>query len=528
MSLANTSPPASISIVAPATLTAVTTVDACAVDGKLVQADEVDVGYSPSQPLSVPADCQQVDRALQDIGSNLPQAPASAPHLPPFPASSSADYDFSAPFVPLEEGVHARPRWDVHPALSHIRLMEEDDGATEAGQEREKDSQGGVPASQQADAALQAGRNTPETLPQPSAAAETHGATTAVPQPQEVSVLSGTTVTEDLQATDSRGRTRGTGETQQAVSSSSAVPELAAEPKALAGEATSAPTHGHPSDSHIHGGQNISGGMDTRTSPSCHGHASDAHIRVGENVSEVQSSLPTQNIHGHASDAHIRVGENVSEVMAALPSPSVHGHASDAHIKVGQNVSDIDSSLPAPNIHGHASDAHIRVGENVSEVATALPSPSVHGHASDAHIKVGENVSEVVAPLPSQNVHGHASDANLKVGGFVSEVTPSRPRWSKHGHASDSTLGVGCLVAGVEPALSPLPGSAYGHSSDSTLGIGCMVGGAGVTQSPLPRYGISLQFYLAWLITVHRVLKWGMSCCWGRATVITEAILKHS
>lgn len=291
-SLASTSHPTStsISIAASGTLTAVTTVNGGGVNGKLVQVDAVDVGDSPTQPVPVPADGQQVDRALQDIGSDLPAAPASAPHVHPPPASSSADYDFSAPFVPLEEGVHVRPRWDVHPALSHIRLKEEDgDSATEAGRGEEMFGRGDGPASEQTDSALQVGEIAPGGLSEPSAATEMHGETTVVPQPQE-----GTVGTEDTESADSRGRMRGTGETQQAVSSSSALPELTAEPKAAAGdvregqqsecplsragEAASgpytAPTHGHPSDSHIQVGQNISGVMDTHTSPSCHGHAS--------------------------------------------------------------------------------------------------------------------------------------------------------------------------------------------------------------------------------------------------------------
>ncbi|XP_062402552.1 gamma-tubulin complex component 6 [Sardina pilchardus] len=451
-------------------------------------------------PSEAPANSQPVDRALQDIGSDLPAASVSAAAPPPSSPSPGGDYDFSAPFVPLEDGVpaHVRPRWDAHPALAHIRLKEEDDATSEGGRDEEGGRRADGPAaSEQTDTALQAGR--------PAQGLTGHAAETDGPRPQEASGLSGAVGT-DTETVERRGRPQVTGGSQQAVRAPSLVPESAPDPSAVAGdvrkgqqsetplsrpgdataEVSAGPAHGHPSDAHIKVGENVSGVTDTRTSPSHHGHSSDAHIRVGENVSEVQSSLPTPSIHGHTSDAHIRVGENVSEVIDALPTPSVHGHTSDAHIKVGENVSEVESPLPTPNIHGHASDAHIRVGENVSEVTAALPSPSIHGHASDGHIKVGENVSEVVAPLPSQNVHGHASDANLQVGGFVSEVTPSQPRWSKHGHSSDSTLGVGCLVAGAEQALSPLPGSAYGHSSDSTLGIGCVVGANEVFQSPQP------------------------------------------
>uniref|UniRef100_A0A4W6D360 Gamma-tubulin complex component 6 n=1 Tax=Lates calcarifer TaxID=8187 RepID=A0A4W6D360_LATCA len=229
------------------------------------------------------------------------------------------------------------------------------------------------------------------------------------------------------------------------------------------------------------------------------GHVSSAHLKVGEMVSDVVAPQPLLSVHGHSSDAHIKVGQFVSEVTALLPSPnhvsevcaplpssSVHRHSSDAHIKVGENVSEVVAPLPTPNIHGHASDAHIKVGELVSDVVAPLLSPNVHGHSSDAHIKVGENVSEVVAPLPTPSIHGHSSDANIKVGEFVSNISEARPRWSKHGHASDCTLQPGCVVSGAEPALSPLPGSSYGHSSDSTLGTGCVVSGNEPKPSPLP------------------------------------------
>ncbi|XP_041966366.1 gamma-tubulin complex component 6 isoform X2 [Alosa sapidissima] len=412
-----------------------------AVAGVLVPENKMDGRDFPSD---VQANSQHVEPAPQDIGSDFPAASASAP--PPLPSpspSASADYDFSAPFAPLEQGIHAhvRPRWDAHPALAHIRLKEED-ATSEAGQEEEE----GRRADEQTDTALQAGRPTPGL---PGHTAETDGLTAAVPQPQEASSLS-VSVGTDCETGDRRAQPQVTGGTRQAVLAPSPLPESAPEPSTVAGD--------------------IRQGQQSETPLS---RAATAEGSAG----------PT---HGHPSDTHIKVGENISGVTDTRASPSHHGHSSDAHIRVGENVSEVQSSLPTPNIHGHASDAHIRVGENVSEVTTTLPSPSIHGHASHGHIKVGENVSEIVAPLPSQSVHGHASDANLQVGGFVSEVTPSQPRWSKHGHASDSTLQVGCLVVGAEPALSPLPRSAHGHSSDSTLGIGCVVGATEVFQPPQP------------------------------------------
>lgn len=221
-------------------------------------------------------------------------------------------------------------------------------------------------------------------------------------------------------------------------------------------------------------------------SQSIHGHSSDAQIKVGQFVSEVTTPLPSPSVHGHISDSHMTIEQHVSEVDAALPSHSAHGHSSDAHIKVGENVSEFVTSFLTPNIHGHASDAHIKVGEHVSDVVAPLPSASVYGHSSDSHIKIGENVSDVAAPLPFSSVHGHSSDANIKVGEFVSNIPEERPRWSKYGHASDCVLQTGCVVSGSEPTLSALPGSSYGHSSDSTLGIGCVVSGEEPKRSPLP------------------------------------------
>ncbi|XP_028813749.1 gamma-tubulin complex component 6 isoform X2 [Denticeps clupeoides] len=392
-------------------------------DGALIS-DELDMRDFLPRPPRAP-DSRQVDQALQDIGSDLPD--------PAAPAQPTVQYDFSAPYSPLEGG-SPRPRWTKHPVLSNLLLEEK--GTSEV----QGDVEDSAPY-QQASEELRE-----ETKP---ADAQDVGNQTDIPQSETK-------------------RVPGLGGAQYVVD------VLPPQPCPN--------TQGHTSDANIRVGENVS---EVANIPSVHGHASDAHIRVGEHVSDVTDILPSPSVHGHASDAHIRVGEHVSDVTDILPSPSLHGHASDAHIRVGEHVSDVTDILPSPSVHGHASDAHIMVGEHVSDVIDILPSPSVHGHASDAHIKVGEHMSDVVAPLPSPNVHGHSSDANIKVGGFVSDVSPSRPRWSKHGHSSDSTLKVGCLVTGSEPTWSPLPGSAYGHSSDSALGVGCMVTGPEVAQLPL-------------------------------------------
>uniref|UniRef100_A0A667XMT3 Gamma-tubulin complex component 6 n=1 Tax=Myripristis murdjan TaxID=586833 RepID=A0A667XMT3_9TELE len=397
-----------------------------------------DLDINDFLPKSPKPDSRQVDRALQEIGSDLPEV---------LPKPQLVDYDFSAPFSPLEgiagqASVQPRPRWGpaVHPeicspppSLPHIPIGENLSQIVELPPKAS-------PYGQASKSSLPLGQHTPEvsfSIPKDNAYGH--------PSQESVGHIS-------------------------EVISHPPLPNV----------------HSHMSSAHLKVGELVSNVAAPQISPNIHGHSSDAHIKVGHFVSEVTAPLPSPNIHGHASDAHIKIGEHVSEVKAPLSSPSVHGHSSDAHIKVGENVSEYIAPVPTPNIHGHASDAHIKVGEHVSDVVAILPSPSIHGHASDAHIKVGENVSEFVAPLPTPNIHGHSSDANIKVGEFVSNIPEARPRWNKHGHASDCTLQVGCVVSGTEPALTPLPGSTYGHSSDSNLGIGCVVSGPEHQLSPLP------------------------------------------
>ncbi|KAG7454749.1 hypothetical protein MATL_G00263030 [Megalops atlanticus] len=407
-------------------------------DGALIS-DELDINDFLPKPRR-PPDSQQVDRALQDIGSDLQEEA---------PPAQSQDYDFSAPYSPLQGGP-PRPHWgpvvkpnigggenvaegqeavsnpSMHQGLPQIRVQEEPSSAavqpergspapqTRSGLELQQPEQGAGDQEVQREAPEEKGTAPAQSVETPS---------------QEETVQS------------------------QPQAQTSGAPQ---------GPVLEEPTSSRPDEGAARGTDTGAAGDQCGTAPSTPGKLA------------------------HPSDATIKVGSFVSEVADPVPTPSIHGHASEAHIKVGEHVSEVVTPVPSPSIHGHASDAHIRVGEHVSEVTDHIPTPSIHGHASDAHIRVGEHVSEVVTPLPSPSVHGHASDANIKVGGFVSEVTPSRPRWNKHGHSSDCTLKVGCVVSGSEPLMSPLPGSAYGHSSDSTLTIGCVVSGTEPFQSPLP------------------------------------------
>ncbi|XP_055790497.1 gamma-tubulin complex component 6 isoform X2 [Salvelinus fontinalis] len=437
--------------------------------------------------LPKPADSLQVDQALQEIGSDLPEA--LAPHKP-------VDYDFSAPYSPLE-GVTApalaRPRWGPESTLGMgcvvsgtLALPSPLPGSTYG---HSSDSTMGVgcvvsgaevlprpsPHGQASQSSIPLGQYSSD-VPLALHTANVHGH----PSQTTVQLADGSEAKQmDSRQENTEDPSPPGGivkEAEGTVEASCLVEMKPAEIEKLdcvgaeeqtAGSlreasASSTPEQGH--DSGYHPGQ---------ASPSLSGPSS---------VSE----LPTANIQGHASDAHIKVGEHVSDVEAPLPSQNVHGHSSDANIKVGEFVSEVTAPLPTPNVHGHASDAHIKVGDHVSEVVASLFTQNIHGHASDSHIKVGEHMSEEVASIHTQNIYGHSSDTHFKAGEFVLDAEPSRPRWSKHGHASDCTLQVGCVMSGTEPVLSPLPGSTYGHSSESTLGIGCVVSGVEPLHAPLP------------------------------------------
>ncbi|KAM9377115.1 gamma-tubulin complex component 6 [Pholidichthys leucotaenia] len=491
--------------------------------------EEIDINdFLPKSPNP---DHQQVDKALQEIGSDLPET---------CPTAQLVDYDFSAPFSPLEgitgqALVQPRPRWGPavppdsiqnHPFFSHMLTGE---NMPQFQESIPKAS----PLGQASKSSLPLGQYIPEE-PQITIDSEQPSHVSAQ-QVDENSSLTGNKSAEGtfLLKQDAE---MGILKIQKAVkeeenwlvtaakdgigdNAASITAELKSEYK---GDfKVTSPTrekpqgrgnYKYPSEAHIKVDEIVSlpdiqnavatkhaGSGAHQSSPSMHPHSSESHIKVGELVSDVTIPLPPQNIHGYASDSHIKIGEHISDICAPQPSTSVHGHSSNAHIKIGENVSEFVAPLPTPNIHGHVSDAHIKVGELVSDVFAPLPLPSIYGHSSDSHIKVGENVSDVVALRPAPSIHGHSSDANLKVGEFVSNVPEVRPRWSKHGHASDSTLQPGCVVSGAQPTLSPLPGSNFGHSSDSTLGVGCIISGDEPKRSPLPgsTYGHSSDSQLS-------------------------------
>ncbi|KAM4553698.1 gamma-tubulin complex component 6 [Fundulus diaphanus] len=423
-------------------------------------------------PKSPKPGSQQVDETLEEIGSDLPNAR---------PAPPLVDYDFSAPFSPLEgiagqASALSRPRWGpaVQPELTHNPVLAEEN----------------VSEVQNIDS-FPLGQGTQEVDPNTSVHKQ-------------------------------HSQASGSG-TEQSQNEPEPVPGDVEDPKDQSsgsrdkrdGGVSLLDIQGSVPIVQVKVGERVSDGSSSQPSLSTHGHSSDAHMKVGQYVSEVTAQLLFPNVHGHASDSHIKIGEHMSEVSAPAPFSSVHGHSSDAHIRIGDYVSEFSSLRRVPNVHGHVSDGHIKVGEHVSDIEVSLPSQNVHGHSSDAHIKVGENVSNIAALQPAPSIHGHSSDANIKVGEFVSNVADARPRWSKHGHASDcvlqpgcavsgstlasaflagspyghssdSTIVTGCVVQGDEPKRPALPSSAYGHSSDSALGVGCLVSKADPLPSPLP------------------------------------------
>ncbi|XP_031139167.2 gamma-tubulin complex component 6 isoform X1 [Sander lucioperca] len=446
---------------------------------------------------------QQVDIALQEIGSDLPEV---------CPTAQLVDYDFSAPFSPLEgitgqASVQPRPRWGPavqpdliqnHPSFSHIPIGENMSQVQDC---LPKAS----PFGQASKSSLTLGQYTPEEL-QNTSKASIYGH----PSQASVQLVDGSgSMTDNKQAEvasmiiemgnlESKEANKDKGNSVEATKDNDVLDAALSTTREESGKdnrhykaVTSLSDCGgiEPPDANPKSTQDRSSDAqdkdgDNNYLPNV--HLPSAHLKAGELVLDAvaQQSLP--RVHGHSSDARVKVGQLVSEVTALLPSPNVHGHASDSHIKIGEHILEVDASLPSSSLHSHSSDAHIKVGENVSDVVAPLSFPNVHGHSSDAHIKVGENISDVVVPLPAPSIHGHSSDANIKVGEFLSNIPEARPRESKHGHASDCMLQSGCVVSGTEPALSALPGSSYGHSSDSGLGGGCVVSGEEPKRSPLP------------------------------------------
>ncbi|XP_034735528.1 gamma-tubulin complex component 6 isoform X2 [Etheostoma cragini] len=473
-------------------------------------------------PKSSNPNSQQVDIALQEIGSDLPEE---------CPTAQLVDYDFDAPFSPLEgitgqDSVQPQPRWGPavqpdliknHPSFSHIPIGENISQVQDCLPKASTYGQASKSSFTLGQYTPEEFQNTPKAniYGHPSQASlhlvDGSGSMTDNKQAEVASMIieMGNLETKEankdndvpdaaLSATpEQSGKDNGHYKPVTSFSDCGGIdpPEANPNPSTQdcssdaqdkAGDNNSLPNVHLPS-AQLNAGELVLDAVAQQPLPRVHGHSSDACIKVGQFVSDVTAPLPSLNIHGHASGSHIKIGEHILEVDASQLSSSLYSHSSDAHVKVGESVSDVAAPLPFPNAHGHSSDAQIQVGENISAVVP-LPAPSIHGHSSDANIKVGEFLSNIPEATPRESKHGHASDCILQSGCVVSGTEPTLsalPR-SAYGHSSDSGLGGGCVVSGDEPKRSPLPGSAYGHSSDSGLGGGCVVSGDEPKRSPLP------------------------------------------
>uniref|UniRef100_A0A8C9QUP2 Tubulin gamma complex component 6 n=1 Tax=Scleropages formosus TaxID=113540 RepID=A0A8C9QUP2_SCLFO len=346
----------------------------------------------------------QVDRALQDIGSELSEGNNT---------SVKDDYDFSAPYSPLQDSV-ARARWGptVQPGFTCL-----------AEQSRDPQIQGSEHLSPKAESENVPGARVNQT-PFPGSS---HG------HAADSFLIVGCVVsgTEPIQKVLPNRR------------------------------------YGNASDSTLEVGCIVSGTEPVQKSlpGSSYGHASDSTLEVGCIVSgtePVQKSLPGSS-YGHASDSTLEVGCIVSgtePVQKSLPGSS-YGHASDSTLEPGcvfSGTEPVQKSLPGSS-YGHASDSTLEPGcvfSGTEPVQKPLPGSS-YGHASDSTLGVGCVVSgtePVQRPLPGSS-YGHASDSTLGVGCVVSGTEPVQKPLpgSSYGHASDSTLEcvcVYCWMAGSE------------------------------------------------------------------------------
>uniref|UniRef100_A0A671YN13 Tubulin gamma complex component 6 n=1 Tax=Sparus aurata TaxID=8175 RepID=A0A671YN13_SPAAU len=149
--------------------------------------------------------------------------------------------------------------------------------------------------------------------------------------------------------------------------------------------------HGHASDAHIKIGEHVSDVVAPLPTASVHGHSSDAHIKVGENISDVVVQLPSPSIHGHSSDSNIKVGEFMSNIPEERPRSRKYGHSSDCILQTGCVVSGSEPTLSAlpGSSYGHSSDSALGIGCLVSG-DEPKPSP-LPGFQSDSP---GEQLAE--------------------------------------------------------------------------------------------------------------------------------------
>ncbi|XP_018610363.2 gamma-tubulin complex component 6 isoform X2 [Scleropages formosus] len=447
----------------------------------------------------------QVDRALQDIGSELSEGNNT---------SVKDDYDFSAPYSPLQDSV-ARARWGptVQPGFTCLAEQSRDpqiQGSEHLSPKAESENVPGLQTQSSEEGAVNTGDGEEPALKAsllgvqleaPLDVSITVGDPAEVEQVPVLSTHVKSVLREEAASTSpsANGTTPGKSVEEETVDSTSSCPILnqhsdSSDCITMENRILSMETPG-PGVECVDLGARVN---QTPFPGSSHGHAADSFLIVGCVVSgtePIQKVLPNRR-YGNASDSTLEVGCIVSgtePVQKSLPGSS-YGHASDSTLEVGCIVSGtepVQKSLPGSS-YGHASDSTLEVGCIVSgtePVQKSLPGSS-YGHASDSTLEPGcvfSGTEPVQKSLPGSS-YGHASDSTLEPGCVFSGTEPVQKPLpgSSYGHASDSTLGVGCVVSGTEPVQRPLPGSSYGHASDSTLGVGCVVSGTEPVQKPLP------------------------------------------
>uniref|UniRef100_A0AAV2KWD8 Gamma-tubulin complex component 6 n=1 Tax=Knipowitschia caucasica TaxID=637954 RepID=A0AAV2KWD8_KNICA len=354
-----------------------------------------------------------VDSALQDIGSDLPQ---TCPTLP------LVDYDFSAPFSPLEGLTQVSPKPRLAPGVeaglnSHIKF-----------EENVSDFVASLPSpnvhGHSSDSNFKIGELVPNVYaPLPSPNIHGHSTDSHIKIGENVSDFAAPFPTPNL--------------------------------------------HGHSSDANIKVGEFVSNVTLAIPRPSQHGHASDSALLSGCTMSgsePVLTPLPGSSF-GHSSDSALGlccVVAGVDPKRTPIPGSS-HGHSSDSSLVTGCVVSQQESTqspLPGGGF-GHSSDSALRMGCVVTGVEpkkSPLPG-SEFGHSSDSSLGVGcvVSASEPVQATPVlTSAFGHSSDSSLRVGCVVKSKDGGDPHATKDMEVSLSGCGAEQVAgAGAAGALSP-------------------------------------------------------------------------
>uniref|UniRef100_A0A8C7IMF6 Gamma-tubulin complex component 6 n=1 Tax=Oncorhynchus kisutch TaxID=8019 RepID=A0A8C7IMF6_ONCKI len=280
--------------------------------------------------LPKPADSLQVDQALQEIGSDLPEALAS-------PSLSGPSSVYELPTANIQG----------HASDAHIKVGE-----------HVSDVEAPLPSQNvhghSSDANIKVGEFVSEvTAPLPTANVHGHSSDANIKVGEFVSEVTAPLPTANVHGHSSDANIK--------------VGEFVSE---VTAPLPTANVHGHASDAHIKVGDHVSEVVASLFTQNIHGHASDSHIKVGEHMSEEVASIHTQNIHGHSSDTHFKAGEFVLDAEPSRPRWSKHGHASDCTLQVGCVMSGTEPVLsPLPgSTYGHSSVSTLGIGCVVSGV----------------------------------------------------------------------------------------------------------------------------------------------------------------